>query len=112
LSNLFFNSSFSSLQTYFKQSRNFSLLSVNSISLSISSFTPLSKKATGGSALKAIEVLISHGVPPSRILFLNLVASPEGLKNVFDQFPEVRVVSAWVDEGLSEKNYSESARLE
>lgn len=57
--------------------------------------------------MQAIEVLIEHGVAAERILFLNLVASPEGLKNVYERFPKVRVVSAWVDEGLSEKNYSE-----
>lgn len=33
--------------------------------------------ATGGSAIRAIEVLKDHGVPESRIIFLNLVASPE-----------------------------------
>ncbi|PWN92359.1 PRTase-like protein [Acaromyces ingoldii] len=61
--------------------------------------------ATGGSALQAIEVLIKHGVSPQRILFLNLVASPEGLDNVWRKFPDVRVISAWVDEGLDERNY-------
>lgn len=44
---------------------------------------PCARLATGGSALQAIEVLIKHGVSPQRILFLNLVASPEGLDNVW-----------------------------
>ncbi len=29
--------------------------------------------ATGGSAIKAVEVLIEHGVPAERIIFINLV---------------------------------------
>ena len=29
--------------------------------------------ATGGSAIKAVEVLLSHGVPENRIIFINLV---------------------------------------
>jgi hypothetical protein len=29
--------------------------------------------ATGGSAMKAVEVLIEHGVPEDRIIFINLV---------------------------------------
>jgi len=29
--------------------------------------------ATGGSAMKAVEVLIEHGVPEERIIFINLV---------------------------------------
>lgn len=39
--------------------------------------------ATGGSVMQAIEVLLEHGVPSERILFLNLVASPEGLQAVY-----------------------------
>ncbi|KAM0746550.1 PRTase-like protein [Meredithblackwellia eburnea MCA 4105] len=61
--------------------------------------------ATGGSAIKAIEVLIANGVPEERILFLNLVASPEGLQAMFDVYPNVKVITAWVDEGLNEKKY-------
>lgn len=59
--------------------------------------------ATGGSAMKAIEVLLEHGVAEDRILFLNLIASPEGLKNVCERYSKVRVISAWVDQELDEK---------
>ncbi len=81
------------------------------------SYTPLSHQvahmltsallipATGGSAIKAIEVLIDHGVPQERIIFLNLVASPEGLKAMYDAYPKVKVVTAWVDEALNDKKY-------
>jgi hypothetical protein len=31
--------------------------------------------ATGGSAMKAVEVLKEHGVPEERIIFINLVAT-------------------------------------
>ncbi|EPQ31379.1 uncharacterized protein PFL1_00714 [Pseudozyma flocculosa PF-1] len=61
--------------------------------------------ATGGSALKAIEVLTDHGVKKERILFLNLIASPEGLQNMWTKYPQVRVISAWVDEKLDDKSY-------
>jgi uracil phosphoribosyltransferase len=37
--------------------------------------------AAGGSALMAVEVLKSRGVPEDHILFLNLIASPEGAKS-------------------------------
>lgn len=55
--------------------------------------------------MKAIEVLLSHGVKEEKILFLNLVsragrsgsdhqiASPEGIKNVCTKFPKLRIVS-------------------
>lgn len=31
--------------------------------------------ATGGSAIKAVEVLTEHGVPEDRIIFINLVVT-------------------------------------
>ena len=53
----------------------------------------------------AVEVLKSRGVPEEHILFLNLIASPEGAKRFAEQVPKVRVVTAFVDQGLDEKNY-------
>ncbi|KAL1886953.1 Uracil phosphoribosyltransferase, synthesizes UMP from uracil [Ceratocystis pirilliformis] len=61
--------------------------------------------ATGGSAIMAVEVLKSRGVPEERILFLNLIASPKGVENFATKFPKLRVVTAFIDEGLDEKNY-------
>ncbi|KAK0664000.1 putative uracil phosphoribosyltransferase [Cercophora samala] len=61
--------------------------------------------ATGGSAIMAVDVLKSRGVPEERILFLNVLASPEGIKSFASKFPTSRVVTAFVDEGLDEKNY-------
>lgn len=51
----------------------------------------------------AVEVLLSKGVPEERILFLNLIASPEGTKNFAERFPRLRIVTAFVDQGLNEK---------
>jgi uracil phosphoribosyltransferase len=59
--------------------------------------------ATGGSALMAVDVLKAKGVPEEHILFLNLIASPEGVGNFAKQAPKVRVVTAFVDQGLNEK---------
>lgn len=46
----------------------------------------------------AVEVLKSRGVPEERILFLNLIASPEGISNFATKFPKLRVVTAFVDQ--------------
>jgi uracil phosphoribosyltransferase len=51
----------------------------------------------------AIEVLKGKGVPEDRILFLNLIASPEGVKSFAEKLPKVRIVTAFVDQGLNEK---------
>lgn len=68
--------------------------------------------ATGGSAIMAVEVLKSRGVPEERILFLNLIASPEGIKNFASKFPKLRVVTAFVDAGLDEKKYESPSLIE
>ena len=50
----------------------------------------------------AVEVLKSKGVPEHRILFLNLIASPEGIDNFAKKVPKVRVITAFIDQGLDE----------
>ena len=51
----------------------------------------------------AVDVLKSKGVPEDRILFLNLIASPEGVTGFARRYPGLRVVTAFVDQGLDEK---------
>lgn len=53
--------------------------------------------------MMAVDVLKTRGVPEERILFLNLISSPEGLANFAKRFPGVRIVTSFVDEGLDEK---------
>jgi uracil phosphoribosyltransferase len=61
--------------------------------------------ATGGSALMAVDVLKGKGVPEEHIMFLNLIARPEGARRIAEKAPKVRVVTAFVDQGLNEKKY-------
>jgi len=61
--------------------------------------------ATGGSATKAIEVLLEQGVPEDKIMFLNLIAAPAGIRNIRQRFPKLRIVTTAIDDGLSEKKY-------
>jgi uracil phosphoribosyltransferase len=53
--------------------------------------------------MMAVDVLKSRGVPEERILFLNVLASPDGVKNFTSKYAKVRVVTAFVDPGLDEK---------
>ena len=46
----------------------------------------------------AVQVLISRGVPEERILFLNLIASPEGIEKFAKKFPKLRVVTSFIDQ--------------
>ncbi|TDL15814.1 PRTase-like protein [Rickenella mellea] len=61
--------------------------------------------ATGGSAMKAVEVLQDSGVPEERIIFINLISAPEGLKTFCTRYPKVRLITGWIDKGLNEKAY-------
>lgn len=61
------------------------------------------KNKLGGSATLAVEILKAKGVPEERILFLNLIASPSGVADFAEHFPRLRVVTAFIDQGLDEK---------
>jgi uracil phosphoribosyltransferase len=59
--------------------------------------------ATGGSACDAISRLKNDGYQSIRLMCL--VASPQGVKAVTEQHPDVDIYIASLDEGLNEKNY-------
>ena len=59
--------------------------------------------ATGGSACDAISRLKEDGYKSIRLMCL--VASPQGVKAVEEQHPDVDIYLASLDEGLNEKNY-------
>ena len=62
--------------------------------------------ATGGTAILAIDELVKDAqVRPDRILFVNLIASPEGLEAVTTAYPQVRIVTAHIDEGMNAQKY-------
>jgi uracil phosphoribosyltransferase len=61
--------------------------------------------ATGGSAIMAIETLLQHGVKEEKILFLNLIAAPEGIKVITQAFPRVHIVTTEIDEKLNEVKF-------
>jgi len=59
--------------------------------------------ATGGSLCDAIEVIKGKGA--SKIISLNIIASPEGLERVEQMHPDVTVVIGAVDEKLSKDKF-------
>eukprot|EP00803_Ostreobium_quekettii_P000805 evm.model.scf_655.4 EVM.evm.TU.scf_655.4 scf_655:45614-53087(+) len=58
---------------------------------------------TGNSASKCIQVLKDKGVQESRILFLSLIAAPEGIHKVFCGFPQVTIITSEIDERVDEQ---------
>jgi uracil phosphoribosyltransferase len=61
--------------------------------------------ATGGSAIETIRVLKERGVEEGKIIFINLIAAPEGIERILAAYPDIRIITAEVDRGLNEKAF-------
>ncbi len=59
--------------------------------------------ATGNSSVAAIDLLKQAGA--TNIIFLCLLASPEGVATMKAAHPDVRIVTASLDEALNDKGY-------
>jgi uracil phosphoribosyltransferase len=59
--------------------------------------------ATGGSAVKTVEILKNWGA--RRIKFLGLIGAPEGVKALSSQHPDVDIYLAALDDHLNERAY-------
>ena len=46
-------------------------------------------------------MLLDKGVLESRIVFLSLIAAPEGIHRICKKFPRMKVVTSEIDEGLN-----------
>ena len=62
--------------------------------------------ATGGSCISALKVLVNdNGVDPSKIVFANVISCPEGLEAVAKEFPQIKIVTCWIDDELNEDKF-------
>ena len=61
--------------------------------------------ATGRSAAHAVQVLLERGVPADAVVFLALVAAPEGVAAFARRHPTVPVFVAALDSHLNEADY-------
>jgi uracil phosphoribosyltransferase len=61
--------------------------------------------ATGGSAKCAIQALVTRGVSTERVIFANMIACPEGLRALAEEYPQVKIVTACIDEGLNDDKF-------
>ncbi|MGL5123476.1 MAG: uracil phosphoribosyltransferase [Fusobacteriaceae bacterium] len=59
--------------------------------------------ATGGSAVYAIDYLKENGVKD--IVFMCLVAAPEGIAKILNKHPDVDIYIAKIDQGLDSNGY-------
>lgn len=61
--------------------------------------------ATGGSAIAAIKFFTDLNIPQQNITFISLLSAPEGVKKVFSEFPEIKIITAALDQELSSVGY-------
>lgn len=61
--------------------------------------------ATGHSAKYTLDVIKRHGADMKKVIFMCLVAAPEGMKVLQDAYPEVPVYTAALDSHLNENAY-------
>ena len=59
--------------------------------------------ATGGSAVRACEILKAAGVP--RLKLLTLIAAPEGIERMKQEMPDVQIYVGAIDERLTEVGF-------
>eukprot|EP01024_Parvocaulis_polyphysoides_P042756 TRINITY_DN3902_c0_g1_i2.p1 TRINITY_DN3902_c0_g1~~TRINITY_DN3902_c0_g1_i2.p1 ORF type:complete len:477 (-),score=52.82 TRINITY_DN3902_c0_g1_i2:194-1624(-) len=57
---------------------------------------------TGYTASRAIQVLIEKGVNEKRILFLCLIAAPDGIHQICSKYPNLQVITSEIDEGIDD----------
>ena len=48
-----------------------------------------------------LQVLLDKGVDEGKILFLSLIAAPEGIHKICGIYPRVKVVTSEIDEGIA-----------
>ncbi|GLI62046.1 hypothetical protein VaNZ11_004472 [Volvox africanus] len=63
--------------------------------------------STGSTAVKAIQILKRRGVAEDRILFLTIIAAPEGIVRVCSTFPAVKLLTSEIDDCVDpEENFA------
>ncbi len=61
--------------------------------------------ATGNSAIDAIKLFANKKVPQNNIRFISLISAPEGLNKVQTMYPDVKIITASIDNCLNEYGY-------
>lgn len=61
--------------------------------------------ATGNSAIAAVALFLKRGISIENISFVSLLAAPEGVMALTSEYPELRIITAKIDEGLNTRGY-------
>ncbi len=61
--------------------------------------------ATGNSAHAAVSLFLKKGISIDNMVFVSILSSPQGISLLTKDFPDLRIVTAKIDEGLNNKGY-------
>lgn len=61
--------------------------------------------ATGGTACMAVRKILEEGVIQKKIIFVTVVAAPEGIAKLLTEFPDITLCTGRVACSLNEKKY-------
>lgn len=61
--------------------------------------------ATGNSAHAAISLFLKKGILIENLVFVSILSAPEGIKLITNDFPDLKIVTAKIDERLNERGY-------
>ncbi|MBU1008042.1 uracil phosphoribosyltransferase [Candidatus Dependentiae bacterium] len=61
--------------------------------------------ATGGSAIDALNILKEKGAHEEKIVFVAIVAAPDGLERIKKAFPKIKIIVPAIDERLNNKKF-------
>lgn len=61
--------------------------------------------ATGGSGVVSLELLKRAGASEEHIIYVSVISAPEGLSHIHQEFPNVRIVTAQIDEKLNDRKF-------
>lgn len=61
--------------------------------------------ATGNSAVDSIKLFTTKNVAQENIRFVSLISAPEGLEKVQNAFPNVKIITASIDDHLNAHGY-------
>lgn len=61
--------------------------------------------ATGGTGIETLNILKNKGIEEKNIIFASIICAPEGIKEIADKFPHIKILTATIDEKLNQEKF-------
>lgn len=61
--------------------------------------------ATGNSMIAALDLYAAKGIPTKNIKCICIIAAPQGIENIQQNYPDVEITTAAIDDHLNEHGY-------